>query len=179
MPTDISIGKAIQRARQAKGLKLRAVSRTVSVATLNAIEHGRMIPSLTVADAIAAGLGLMPGALDVPLLLSIHDDRQRTQLVDRLLARGTGSKTVQHTLRRIMHDTERSPRHRRHAQWLLARLLAQRGSWRRVVILLEHLLGQTPPSCGALRVLILSTLGQAYLHQNQPQRSLKIPYSKQ
>ena len=170
----LSIGRALYVARQEGHVKLRAVSRDVPVATLNAIERGRMVPSMATADAITKGLGLEIGAFDLSLLVAVHNAEERSRIVDRLIAHHTSSLTIQSVLRTMMHDLERSQSQRNHAQWLLAQCEGQRSSWRRTTILLEHLLREARPPRGAFRLTVLSTLGQGYLHQNRADRALNV-----
>lgn len=166
------IGRALYLARQERHLKLHTVSREIPIATLNAIERGRMVPSLTTADAITKGLGLEIGTFDLSLLVAVHNAEERSRIVDRLIAHHTSILTIQWVLRTMMHDPERSQSQRNHAQWLLAQCESQRGSWRRATIILEHLLNNALPPRGTLRVLVLSTLGKGYLHQNRADRAL-------
>ncbi len=173
MNTEIlSIGRALYAARQERHIKLREVSHDIPVATLNAIERGRMIPSLTTTDAITTGLGLDIGAFDLALLATVHDAEDRSRIVDRLIAHHIPTRIIQRVLRTMMHDPKRSRSQRHQAQWLLARCFNQRGFWRRSTILLEHLLGNPSAPRGAFRLAVLSTLGQGYLHQNRPERAL-------
>lgn len=166
------IGSAIRDIRHQRGLKLAAVSRHVSVSTLNAIEHGRMVPSTAMVDLITEGLGLPAGALDLPLLASVHDAEARATLVERLLSRHVSYLDLQQTLRNVMHNASMTPRQQRHAAYLLAHVWEKRGAFRRAIVLLTHLSHGDERLSDALSLEILSLLGKCHLRIDQPQAAL-------
>lgn len=166
------IGRIIRDVRHQRGLKLAGVSRQIPVSTLNAIELGRMVPSLPLADMIAEGLGLQPGTLDLPLLASVRDFGTRSSMVDRLLKRSVSLLEIQHTLRTVAHDPSMPRTHQQHAQVLIAQLLTHRGGWHRAAVLLTALIHGAPPLRGALQVEAYSLLGKCYLQLSQPEEAL-------
>ncbi len=166
------IGKAIKEIRHQKGLKLAGVSRQISVSTLNAIEHGRMVPSLALTDAITAGLGLPDGSLDLPLLASARDISLRTALVHRLHRHFVPSLNIQRALRQVVRDSALPPLQRAHAQLLSAELLLQRGSAGRAYIIAHHL-SQSSTVRGTLTMEVLSFLGKVSLALDRPDEALR------
>ncbi len=165
------IGRVIHTIRRQRGLKLAAV-RHVSVSTLNAIERGRMVPSLSLTDTITRGLDLEPGALDLPLLASVHDAGVRVQLVKRLLGRNVPPLAIQRTLRQVAMDPDMALPQRAHAQLLVAQVLDLRGARRRAVLILTYLARTSPPLPGTLHLEVISTLGKCYLRLEQPEQAL-------
>lgn len=166
------IGHAIRQIRHERGLKLAAVSRHVPVSTLNAIEHGRMVPSLPLADAITAGLALPRGALDLPLLASVRDFETRGLIMDRLRRQQVPTVKIQRTLRALAHAPDMPRVHQQHAQLLLADLVGNRGARRRAIILLRALIDGEPPLRGAMMRDAFSALGRFYLQLDEPQDAL-------
>lgn len=166
-----AIGIAIKEIRHQKGLKLAGVSRQVSVSTLNAIEHGRMVPSLALTDTITAGLGLQDGALDLPLLASARDFSLRTALVNRLHKRLVPSLNIQRTLHQTVRDPALPPQQKAHAQLLIAELLLQRGSAGRAYIMVHHL-AHSPAVRGTLAMEVLSFIGKVALAFDRPEDAL-------
>ncbi|MDA8194489.1 MAG: helix-turn-helix transcriptional regulator [Thermaerobacter sp.] len=64
MKEEVTLGEAIRTARTARQRKMMAVHRFVSASTINAIEHDRMCPSVSILDAISHGLELPTGVWD-------------------------------------------------------------------------------------------------------------------
>lgn len=166
------IGSAIRRLRQERGLKLAGVSRHVPVSTLNAIEHGRMVPSLPLADTITLGLGLPVGSLDLPLLASVRDLATRSRLVERLLDHEVSPVKIQGALRSVARSPDMPRVQRQHAQFLLAQLVGDRGAPRRAVVLLRAVIDDDPPLRGTMTRDAFSTLGRFYLQLHEPQAAL-------
>ncbi|MDA8206111.1 MAG: tetratricopeptide repeat protein [Thermaerobacter sp.] len=154
-------------------MKLAGVSLHVPVSTLNAIEHGRMVPSLSMADAISTGLDLPPGSLDLPLLASVRDVETRSRLLERLLGREVPTVKIQEILRRVSHSSAMPRIQQQHAQLLLAELLGKRGGQRRAVILLRNLIYGYPALRGKMPSVAFSMLGRFYLQLDEPQHALE------
>ena len=167
------IGEVIRHLRHQRRLKLVAVSRHISPSTLNAIENGRMIPSVGLIDAITEAFNLAPGDLDLELLESVRDMSQRAALVDRLMRnQRVPPLQLQSVLRSLVNQADQSRRHKMQARLLLAQHIGRRGAYKRAVLLLEYLLRSDPPPQGSLRLDILSTLGRLYLRLDNPQDAL-------
>lgn len=169
---DTPIGRALRRARQKRGIKLMAVSRIVSSSTVHAIERGRMIPSVSVLDAITDGLGLSRGSLDMACLASSRDMRQRAELVDRIVHGNQVSRLrLQRLLRHIMLDHPVSSTRQIHTRFLLAKVLGEKGCVRRAVVILERVSGE-PSLPKQTRVELLALLGRYYLLEGDAQKAV-------
>ncbi len=159
------IGSKIRYLRKERGWKLGAVSRRVPVATLSAIERGRIVPSLATLDAITDGLDLPIGALDLLLLQSARSPEQRLVVLERLWE-NESVLTIQQTLRQLLHNAH-GARERWNAEWLLVRHLERRRLWRRLIILLVPLVRNSAMPVSR-RGESLSLLGKAYLIAGRP-----------
>ncbi len=166
------IGRALRAARQEQRIKLTAVSRVVAPSTIHAIERGRMIPSVSVLDAITEGLGLPRGALDVACLESSCNMRQRAELVDRIILTGKVPRLrLQRLLRHAARADYLSSKQQRHTQFLVAKVLGETGHTRRAIVIAEHLARETSYH-GLQRVEILGLLGRCYLQEGNPQAAI-------
>lgn len=164
------VGSAIAEIRRKLGLKLAGVSRYVPVSTLNAIEHGRIIPSIAMLDAVTTGLSLAVGQLDLFYLESVRDVAQRQEILQRLRHHGVPLADIQASLRRALRSPKLPNDQRSHLGYLLAENLAARGHLKRSIVILERI--RTARASHARRVALLSLLGRNYLKLGRPQDAL-------
>ncbi len=165
------VGFAIADIRHQQGLKLAAVSRYVPVSTLNAIERGRIIPSITMLDAVTSGLGLPVGHLDLLYLESVRDVTQRQAIFNRLHEHDVPWTDIQAHLRHTLHAPRIPVSQHPHILYLLARISAARGYPKRSAVILAHL-RRHPSIGGAARVNVLSLLGKVLLQLERPEDAL-------
>ncbi len=98
----MTLATAVREARLQQDRVMRAVHRFVSTSTINAIEHDRMCPSVSVLDAISPGLGLYVGVWDELFLNRTTEPREAIIVCQRLLGRPAPPfRCVQSNLRRF------------------------------------------------------------------------------
>lgn len=83
----ITLATTVGAARLERNRPMRAVHRFVSTSTINAIEHDRMCPSVSVLDTLATGLGLPVGVWDDLYLDRTTEPREAVTICYGLLNR--------------------------------------------------------------------------------------------
>lgn len=162
------IGATIAEIRRKQNVKLAAVSRYVPVSTLNAIEHGRIIPSISMLDAVTTGLALPVGHLDLFYLECVRDVVQRRAILLRLTEGGAARSDIQRHLRRALRTPLIPASQHWHIWYLIAEVSATGHLFRRAAVILENIRTHNPSITGESRLNILSLLGKMHLHLGHP-----------
>lgn len=173
---EVTLGEAIRAARTARHRKMIAVHRFVSASTINAIEHDRMCPSVSILDAISQGLELPTGVWDELYLDRATEPRQALEVGNRLLARPDPPyRCVRRNWLRLLRQSSRYPQVSAELLFALAMMDWRHGHDRRAIFL-GRLLSQRAHEhhWTEIEIEARATVGRWLLLRNQSQEALPM-----